>query len=158
MFICLAIAPIHVILSPTLFRTLLPQLVSLRHHRAHKVVGLLAPRGGEADTAGELAAGVAVVLHRDLPRPRPDVRLCQFQIMLSCLVCWVLLFYSRSRIFPFTFLPDNTKIYAFCVFRQVNERTNKNSTVQLKCLFFGMNSKINLFNYMFQKCLLILAR
>ena len=70
-------APIHVMLPPTSFRTLLPQLVSLCLHRAHKVVRLLTPRGGEADAAGELAAGVAVVLHRDLPRPRPHVRLCQ---------------------------------------------------------------------------------
>ena len=28
---------------------------------------------------------------------------------------------------PFTFIPDNTKIHAFCVFRQENEWTNKNS-------------------------------
>ena len=37
--------------------------------------------------------------------------------------------YSGVLIFPFTFLPDNTKIHAFCVFRQENEWKNKNSTV-----------------------------
>ena len=35
----------------------------------------------------------------------------------------------RVLLFPITFLPDNTKIHAFCLFQQENEWTNKNSFV-----------------------------
>ena len=37
--------------------------------------------------------------------------------------------YSRVLICPFTFLPDYTKIHAFCVFRQENEWTLLNRTI-----------------------------
>ena len=39
---------------------------------------------------------------------------------------WQQVMYSGVLICPFTFLPNNTKIHAFCVFRQW---TNKNSTL-----------------------------
>ena len=61
----------------------------------------------------------------------PDKLQLWVELPKSQSICYMnqVLFYSRVLICPFTFLPDNTKIHAFCVFWQENEWTNKNSTV-----------------------------
>ena len=49
--------------------------------------------------------------------------------MFDSIFLTILLFTTIQKC-PFIFLPDNTKIYAFCVFRQEKEWTLLNSTVK----------------------------